>query len=170
MLSSGTLTDGHLTVLLPSTWSAPHLGDVEWADCLRFAEREVTGGLTSQQEVASLWATSAMVARVPESDRTSEEVGEDVWRFHRDNFYGDLTVTGEPHAGEVIAQDGWTGYKITGQVTVSGHPAGVKGDDVTILVIENADRSFSVLYTASTIDDSQSRAEVEAIWASFEVS
>ena len=59
--------------------------------------------------------------------------------------------------------------QLRGQVTISGL-AGVTGDDVTILVLENADKSHSILLTTSVIGDAASKAEVDSIWSSLKVS
>ena len=47
--------------------------------------------------------------------------------------------------------------------------AGVTGDDVAILVLDNPDKTQSILLTAATIDDAASTADVAAIWASLKV-
>lgn len=163
---SGALTDGRLTVAVPSTWKPLHPVPAEWAECSAVAGREV------DRKAAPGWLTLAFVAWLPDTGPTSQQVGELVWMWHRSNNYESanpaLRIASDQHAGQTVTQVGTTGYKITGQITVTGLE-GVKGDEITILVVENTDKSHSVLMTASAIDDAQSRADVQAISASLRV-
>ena len=158
--AKGDLTDGVITVTMPSTWAEDLDTDISWADCFTLGGRTVTKG----------WQTSALVATVPADGSTTEQTAADVWAWNVKSNYGSgNSVTSATVAkSEAVTIGTHKGFKVTGQVKIKGL-AGVTGDDVAILVLDNPDKTQSILLTAATIDDAASTADVAAIWASLKV-
>ena len=161
--ATGQLTDGTITVTMPASWKQELQASISWSDCFSLGDRAVVTN----------WMTSAIVAHYPADGGTSRQVAQAVWTWNVENNYeggtSNATITGNKVTSQaVVTVGGKAGYKMSGQVTISGL-AGVSGDDVTILVLENADESHSILLTTSVIGDAASKAEVDALWASVKV-
>jgi Protein of unknown function (DUF2510) len=161
--ASGQLTDGTISATMPASWKQEGQASISWSDCFSLGGREVVAN----------WMTSAIVANYLADGGTSKQVAEAAWTWNVNSNYeggtSNATLTGNKVTSqEVVTVGGKTGYKVSGPVTISG-VAGVPGDDVTILVLENADKSHSILLTTSVIGDAASKAEVDALWASLKV-
>ncbi len=162
--ASGQLTDGTIAVTMPATWKQELQATLSWSECFSLGGREFVTN----------WMTSAIVANYPADGGTSQQVAEAAWQWNVDNNYeggsSNATLTGDKvTASQAVTVGGKSGYKLSGTVTISGL-AGVPGDDVSILVLENADKSHSVLLTTSVIGDATTKAEVDQIWSSVKVS
>lgn len=160
---SNTLVGGHLTVTIPTTWKKTNETFFDWTQC----------GMSAGRQLRGTWSTTAVTGSVTGVDYTPETIAKGVWRWNLSENYQaggtGLSVTSANITDEEkVTVGGMEGYKLTGQVLVSGLP-GIAGDDVTVLDLLNADGTHSVLLTVSTIDDATSKAEVAQVWDSLQV-
>lgn len=159
---AGTLSDGTISATMPATWET-YVPGVGWATC----------SVASGREVVAKWMTSAIVATAPADGKSAQAIAQAAWDWNVQTNYeqsgSPVNVTSNKiTTKQAVSVAGKQGYQVSGTVSISGL-SGVPGDDVTILVVDNADGSHSLLFTMSTIGDATSKAEVASIWASVKV-
>lgn len=160
-----TLLAGAVTVTLPPSWTKAEDPRFTWATC----------AMTADRSIGSDWSTWAIAIYLTDTDdwRTPQEMATSLWAWNAENNYG--TSAGKVAAtGSAIDKEGplraggLLGYRITGEVSVLGQKK-IKGDDVTVVVIQDDDGAYTALMTGSLIDDAKSAAEVAGIWHSLQV-
>ena len=155
--SSGTLTDGYATLTIPQGWQT--FESPEWGDCGGSAGRSVTNE----------WGTLIQIASIDPRGATAKDLAEELWEYNVDtNYRSSGTVTPAVAARVASVTLGRPSYQITGSVRVSG-VAGVQGDDVKILVIEQPEGQLTAILSVATIGDAANASEAQSAWASLRV-
>lgn len=159
-LNDNIATNGIITVKIPEHWAGYGLRP-DWAPTCGSGGRSYV--------ILDTWYMYAIVGTVDDKkNQPAKDVASYIWEWNRTQAYTGMTITSATiNRNEATDVQGLQGWRITGEVKVSGQK--VAGDVVDILVLESADGTRSALYTVRPIGDAERQAEMDAVWASIQV-